>query len=173
VCSSDLGVDTLTYVIDPSDHAHIKTRVLSGLAEGVLLFNYLGHGGMDRLAEENLLDATDIEAMANAENLPIVTMMTCVTGLFDIPGYDCLAESLMTNKDGMGAIAVWAPSGLSSVSNGVVLDHAFLKALYENRNGTLGDTVLKAIKAYVSATKDTSMADVFILFGDPALTPAQ
>jgi uncharacterized repeat protein (TIGR01451 family) len=164
------GVEQIAMTLNDNDNTPIKSQVFQELSEGVLLLNYIGHGSMVQLADEDLIDVSDIDTMNNAGNLPIVSLMTCITGLFDIPGYQSLSESLMTNTNGMGAIAVWAPAGLASVSKGVVLDQAYLTTLFKNRTGTLGDIVRTAIKDYIKSSNDASMADAFILFGDPGMT---
>ncbi|MCP4627730.1 MAG: hypothetical protein GY850_30060, partial [bacterium] len=90
----------------------VRQLVLDGLNEGALLMNYIGHGAPDRFSQEGILLTNDVPLLVNDNRLPVVTAMTCVVGRFAIPGYDSLSETLLLHKEG-GAIAVWAPTGLS------------------------------------------------------------
>lgn len=162
------GIEKLRYTIGQSSIDTLKTRMIQSLNQGALIFNYIGHGGIDRLAEEGLLESADISLLTNGTRLPVMALMTCTTSLFAVPGYDSIAESLVTNAGG-GAVAVWAPSGLSAAPLATVLDQELMKAVFKNRQGTLGDAVKTACREYTIKTGDTDLTDVFILLGDPAL----
>jgi hypothetical protein len=92
--------------------ADATRAVVQAINDGVGIFNYVGHGGLDRLADENLLTNADVPSLLNAGRLPVFLGMTCSIGNFAIPGYASLGEAMLLRKDG-GAYAVWAPSGLS------------------------------------------------------------
>jgi hypothetical protein len=166
------GIEKLRYTIGESRIETLKSKLIQGLNNGALIFNFIGHGGVDGLAEECLFETSDIAKLSNAERLPVAALMTCVTSLFAIPGFDSISESLVT-RSGTGAVAAWSPAGLSSAPLATALDLEFLKAVYKNRKGTLGDAVKKACREYTSKTGDTDLTDVFILLGDPALELAE
>ncbi len=79
---------------------------------GAQLVNFVGHGGVNQATAEGLLRATDMDLLTNEDRLPIVSALTCIVGRSDIPNLESLAEALVTDSDG-GAIAVWAPTGVS------------------------------------------------------------
>ena len=59
---------------------------VGALADGVGLFHYFGHAGVDRLANEGLLTSRDVDAFANEGWTPIAMLMTCVAGRYGYPG---------------------------------------------------------------------------------------
>jgi hypothetical protein len=78
-----------------------------------LLVNYIGHAGISRLAREGLLTTTNMPNLGNGSKLPVFMAMTCAAGRFAIPGSDrSLGEALLLHHGG-GAVAIWAPSGIS------------------------------------------------------------
>ncbi|MBW1743934.1 MAG: hypothetical protein JRJ47_11000, partial [Deltaproteobacteria bacterium] len=150
----------------PIDEA--RQRLLGGINSGVGIVNYIGHAGLDRLADEGLLLTSDVESLTNSERLPIVTAMTCIVGRFAIPGYDSLSEALLLANDG-GSVAVWAPSGMSINSQARILDMEFFRAAPPDENTILGDAILKALEAYSVRGSERYMLDIYNLLGDPAL----
>ena len=103
--------------LDTTTAAAGRLAILQGVNDGVVVFNYIGHGGFDRLADENLFTSADVASLNNAGRLPVFLAMTCSVGDFAQPGYPSLGEAMLLRKDG-GAFAVWAPSGLSQNSLG-------------------------------------------------------
>ncbi|MBT8213067.1 MAG: hypothetical protein KJN71_07960, partial [Acidimicrobiia bacterium] len=89
-----------------------RTETFSAFAAGTDWVNYMGHGGIDRFANEGLLLATDAAALAVGDRLPVVSSLTCSAGRFEVPGWESLAEALVLAPNG-GATVVWAPSGQS------------------------------------------------------------
>lgn len=145
-----------------------RERLLAGINGGALLLNYIGHGGLDRLAGEGLLLTEDVDSLTNGEKLPLVTAMTCVVGQFSIPGLDSLSETMVLKNDN-GAIAVWAPSGLSYNSEAKILDEGFFRAYFEYGENILGEIVLMALEDYAITSTYPYLMDIYILLGDPAI----
>lgn len=144
-----------------------RQLVLEGINNGALLLNYIGHAGLDRLAQGGLLLNSDVASMTNQERLPVVTAMTCVTGHFAIPGYDSLAEVLVLKQNG-GAVAVLSPTGMSINSEAVILDKAFFQTMFEKRQA-LGDVVLKALEKGSMNGVSGYILSIYNILGDPAL----
>jgi len=168
--------NTLTVHLDPSSAATIasaRADLLAGINSGVGLVNYIGHGGPDRLADEGLLQKSDLDTgaplgLTNSQKPTIFTAMTCIVGQFADPGFDYLSEELMLHNNG-GAVAIWSPSGESLNPYAKVLDEAFFRAVFAEGETVLGDAILKALKQYSETELDAYMQDIFILLGDPAL----
>jgi len=111
----------------------------------------------------------------------VVSALTCAAGEFAIPGYDSLSELLVmqdctkqTPKPlgcafSGGAIATWAPTGLSEAAPALVLGKGFFQGLFGTTKKVLGDAVLAA--ASYAATNKVSrwMLDIYNILGDPAL----
>jgi hypothetical protein len=145
-----------------------RQRVLDGIDAGAAIVNYIGHSGLDRLADEGLLVTSDVDGMANGDEMPIVTAMTCVVGRFSMPGYDALSEALVV-KDNGGAIAVWAPTGMSVNAQAKILDKEFFRAAFKDEDTTLGQAILASLEASSNLGTDKFMLQIYTLLGDPAL----
>jgi hypothetical protein len=145
-----------------------RQQVRYELNSGVSILNYLGHSGIDRLASEGILQTGDVASLTNAERTPLALFMTCVVGQFAIPNYDSLSEALVMKPNG-GAIAVWAPTGLSYNDEAVVLNQAFVQTAVHDDVYRLGDIVNHALRAYAGQSRYTFMRDIYNVLGDPAL----
>lgn len=134
---------------------------------GALLVNFIGHAGMDRLAQEGVLLTDDVDSLENSDRPFVMTAMTCLVGRFAIPGYDTLSEALVLHGGG-GAIAVWAPTGLSRNLPALFLDKEFFRAAFEDGEKVVGQSILRALEAY-SGQGPSYMTSIYNLLGDPAL----
>ncbi|HID44812.1 MAG TPA: hypothetical protein EYP34_03525, partial [Chromatiaceae bacterium] len=97
--------------LDAADPGKAHDDLLVALNDGRGLVNYLGHGGIDRLAEEGILTSENVPALANTQT-PVMTALSCVVNRHALAGVDSLGEQLVVGTDA-GAIAMWAPTGLS------------------------------------------------------------
>ncbi len=138
------------------------------LGSGASLVNYVGHGGVSRLAHEGLLTAADLPRLREAGRSPIFTTVTCVVGRFEIPGFESLAEALVVAPEG-GAIAVWAPTGLSLTGPASDLNQAFARALAVDDVVTLGDAVRSALADYAGDGSLPAILQTYGITGDPAV----
>jgi hypothetical protein len=108
-------------------------------------------------------------ALANGDRLPVVSALTCVVGRSDIPNLESLAEALVTDSDG-GAIAVWAPSGVSISGAAHLLNLLYAAAIEDAEPGTpLGVIVRQALVAFGHAGGNVDMLDAYGITGDPAV----
>ena len=73
--------------------------------EGILLWNYSGHGGVAGLADERLLTVEDIQQLDNYDKLTVFVTATCSFGKFDTERGTSGAEWLLIKPDG-GAVAL-------------------------------------------------------------------
>jgi hypothetical protein len=145
-----------------------RQKILEGINNGAVLVNYIGHAGLDRLANEKLLWSGDVPALQNWDRLPLVTAMTCIVGRFSIPGLDTLAEALVVKSNG-GAVAVWAPTGASLNNLARQLAEKFFIAAFQAGEKTLGKAVQKALADYNTLGEPPFMLYIYTLLGDPAL----
>jgi hypothetical protein len=158
----------LIHLPDFSTVRQARQKVLEGINNGAVLVNYIGHAGLDRLANEKLLWTGDVSALQNWDRLPLVTAMTCIVGRFAIPGLDTLSEALVLKSDG-GAAAVWAPTGASLNNLARDLAENFFKAAFQAGEKTLGKAVIKAMADYNALNLPPFMLYIYTLLGDPAL----
>jgi hypothetical protein len=148
--------------------ATARAQLLAQLGSGALLFNYVGHGGLDRLSSQAILVNADAAALTNGSRLPLVATATCVIGRFEVPGFQSLAEALLENPAG-GAAAGWAPSGVGFTAQSSALDRALLAQLFAPGPQTLGSAVLGARQLFKAMGGDAAALATYNLFGDPAL----
>jgi hypothetical protein len=142
-----------------------RQAILDAVNGGALIFNYIGHGNVDRLADENILTNPDVRLLTNAGRLPVVLAMTCSVGNFANPGYPSLGELLLLKRDG-GAYAVWAPSWLSQNDLAVRLDKAFFRSVFVDGETVVGDAVGRGL-ASLTAPGSREHRLMYNLLGEP------
>lgn len=162
------GFDVETiHLASPADAAAARARLLTAFGEGAALINFVGHGGLDRLAHEVLLASDDVPALANGARLPVFTAESCYVASFAFPGFRTLAEELVLAPQG-GAIAAWGPGGLSFEGEVAELADRILPALLDSGSGRLGDRAVAGLRAYLAAGGKARVAAAYTLLGDPA-----
>jgi uncharacterized repeat protein (TIGR01451 family) len=142
-----------------------RAAILQAINDGVVAFNYIGHGAPDRLAQENLFTTADVASLHNSDRLPVFLAMTCSAGNFATPGYPSLGEAMLLRKGG-GAFAVWAPSGLSENPSAVRLDQGFFRGAFVDGEKVLGDLVVRSL-GELDASGSTYMRYMYNLLGEP------
>jgi hypothetical protein len=136
---------------------------------GVSWVNYLGHGGLTQMGStgaQSFLRYGDSAALTNGADLPVIAALTCAVNRFEIPGFDSLGEELVLDPDG-GAIAVFAPTGLSLNGAASPLANSLAEIAFDEGAPTLGDAIVGALDRN-SATNLPFMLHIYTLLGDPA-----
>jgi hypothetical protein len=95
--------------------------------------------------------------------------MTCLNGYFHDAALESLAEALL-HATGGGAVAVWAPSGMTGPISQAAMNQELFRWLFVESSSTgepfrLGEVIRRA-KAGVS---DQDVQRTWILLGDPTL----
>ena len=88
---------------------------MQSLKEGVGLVTYVGHGSMNVLAQEKILQTDDV-AKLNNQALPFMMTMTCLVGYFHHPQATSLGEELLFKPNG-GVVAALVPTSESLASD--------------------------------------------------------
>ncbi len=145
-----------------------RNKLMSYFQSGAGMIHYTGHGGVANWSAKGLLKATDVAAMNNPNQPPVVAALSCLVGRYEAPGVNSLGELLMRKADG-GAAAVWGPSGLSRNDPAVELGAAFYRAVLQDGAGTLGRAVLRARRSLAADLFKQDTFGVYNLLGDPAL----
>ncbi|MEM1323278.1 MAG: type IX secretion system sortase PorU [Bacteroidota bacterium] len=137
---------------------------------GVLVFNYLGHGGAKGLAQERVLTNADIDNWNNNEKLPLFVTATCSFTGYDEPTITSAGEQAVLRDNG-GVIglfttvrAVYANSNERLTSE--VFDNIFPALGQEPM--TIGEIMRISKNANRADTSGTN-ARKFTLIGDPAM----
>lgn len=148
--------------------ADSRAHLQDALRQGQGLFNYVGHGGLDRLASEGLLLTSDVAALGNAPRVPVMTALSCLIAQFAYPSVTSLGEELVLRSDG-GVAALYGPTWLSQNAPAGELGRHLLPRLAEPAGGRLGDRLLRGLADYAAAGGDRGTLRTYVLLGDPGL----
>jgi hypothetical protein len=162
------GVERI-YVDDQVSPTTVRQQTLDWLSAGsVGWINYLGHGGMTllgRSSSQGFLRSGDSAVLAGG-SLPVVTALSCSANRFEVPGFDSLGEELVLDPDG-GAIAVFAPTGLSLNGAASPLGNSLAEIVFDEGIPVLGDAIVEALKRNRGVNLPF-MLRIYTLLGDPA-----
>ncbi|MDX1685185.1 MAG: type IX secretion system sortase PorU [Saprospiraceae bacterium] len=150
-----------------------KASINSAVFKGGLVMVYLGHGGPTGLAQERVLQTTDIRSWNNYYNMPIIMTATCSFTGFDNPEITTAGEYSVLNPNG-GAVAILSTVRAVYAQDNFVLTNAVHDFLYMRENGKpipIGE-VMRLAKNAVKSGSDDSNNRKFSLFGDPSMTLA-
>jgi hypothetical protein len=136
--------------------------------EGASLLSYLGHGGIQLWANENIFNGSQVPSLRPQSRQPFVLTLNCLNGYFHFPYFNSLAEELV-KADGKGAIAAFSPSGLSLNEPAQIFHEALLRELLSGKHERLGDAVLAAQASYAASGAFPELLSIYHLLGDPAL----
>jgi hypothetical protein len=158
-----------------TDSAGFNAAMTSELMNGVGVFTYVGHGNFDNWGLETVFTAADATALGNGLRLPFMFNVNCLSGGFHyLVGTGSIGEDIVNNPNG-GAIAAFAPSGLSNTLVGSVAANSLFQPLYgPERETTLGPATLPVRVALVGQGLLVDMQS-YTFLGDPAsqiATPA-
>ena len=144
-----------------------KNRVQNLLKNGVLFFDYSGHGGYNAITNESILNLKDIETMTN-KNQAFWFFATCNFAQCDA-GKRCAAEAAVLNPKG-AAIAVLSATRTVYADQNTKLNRSVCDTLFGHSNAfhydmTLGEAV--AIGKNKLGTQTNKLA--YVLLGDPCM----
>jgi hypothetical protein len=153
-------------------YPQLNARNNSTIYAGTLLWNYSGHGGPQRLAEEVVIDQSIVNGWNNAGRLPLFLTATCDFAPFDNPFGQALGENLLV-RPRTGAIALMTTTRVVFAFSNRILNNNYLNmALQPNAAGvyrTLGEAVRDAKNFTYQTSGDVSNNRKFALLGDPAM----
>jgi len=154
--------------LDSNTVAGVRADIVSAFTNGLGLIHYTGHGSYQQLAGENLLHVNDVNAMINPP-VPLFISLTCLIGRFDMLNTRSLSEALVL-REGGGALAVYAPSGLSWNAHAIRFAQVFYRVHATDLCNTIGLALLQT-RQYIGeqAGSYATSLRTYNLFGDPAL----
>ena len=152
--------------------AALRERVQKGL----LLLNYVGHGGEVGWAHERLLDNTTILGWTNKDRLPLWMTATCEFSRWDDPARTAAGEYVLLNPDG-GGIGLMTTTRLAySAQNQAIsrffYDFAFEQFDEQGRTARLGDIYRRTKYAITDSQPGQTNHRSFSLLGDPSVALA-
>ncbi|HEU4471711.1 MAG TPA: type IX secretion system sortase PorU [Flavisolibacter sp.] len=151
----------------------VNAAVNNNIYNGTLLWNYSGHGGPQRLADEVVIDQQAVDGWSNKNRLPLFVTATCDFAPYDNPSANSLGENLLLRRS-TGAIALMTTTRVVFAFSNRVLNNNYLKyALEPASNGryrSLGQAVMEAKNFTYQTFSDIVNNRKFTLLGDPAMT---
>jgi hypothetical protein len=155
-----------------TDAAGFNSALRSALNSGAGVMTYVGHGSFDTWGLNTFWTAADAAALTNGAMLPFMVNINCLSGGFHyLVGSGSMAEAFVNNPNG-GAVAAFAPSGLSNSFIGQTVTNALFPVLLgPTRERRLGPATLQARIALWSQSSVVDMQS-YTFLGDPASTLA-
>jgi hypothetical protein len=158
-----------------SHYPQANQAINNQVFNGTLIWNFNGHGGAKRLAEETILDQEIVNNWNNSYRLPLFITATCDFAPFDNPGINSVGENILLRPK-TGAIALMTTTRVVFAFSNRVMNNNYLQfALQPDANGkykALGDAIKEAKNYTYQTSGDIANNRKFTLLGDPALTLA-
>jgi hypothetical protein len=158
-----------------SRYPAVNQAINNKIYNGTLVWNYTGHGGYRRLAEEVVLDQDIINGFNNAGKLPLFITATCDVAPYDNPLVSSIGENLLL-RERTGAIALMTTTRLVFAFSNRVMNEHYLRTAFQKKPDssyrTLGEAVRYAKNVTYNFLTDVVNNRKFTLLGDPALTLA-
>ncbi len=138
--------------------------------KGILVLNYLGHGGSKGWTQERVLQINDILSWTNFDKLPLLVTATCSFTGYDDAKFVTAGEEALLNPNG-GAIGLFTTVRAVYSSQNERLTRAVFDQIYEKVDGVhppIGE-IMRLGKNSNSADTTNINARKFTLIGDPSM----
>lgn len=165
-----LYYDAYNKDVSSGTYPDVKRNLQKLLREGLLLFNYTGHGGTTALSDERIISQTDITQYTYSA-LPVWVTSTCDFSRFDAVATSAGEDVFLNAKS--GGIALFTTVRVAYRPYNAYINSYLLHSLFSKSNGkrmTLGDAMKATKRALVTDKKTNQTKQGFFLIGDPALT---
>jgi hypothetical protein len=157
-----------------SRYPAVNVAVNNAIHQGTLIWNYSGHGGSSRLAEEAIMDETMLNNWTNSGKLPLFITATCDFAPFDNPSETSIGEKIVL-KPNAAAIALMTTTRVVFAYSNRIINNNYLRIALErinNRYRNLGQANKDAKNYTVLTAGDVINVRKFTLLGDPYTTLA-
>ncbi len=142
-----------------------KRALLKSWTEGAWLVNYVGHGGVDVMADEQVFRATDVPLLGNDNRLPVLGAFSCSVGKFNKPKEEGVGEALV-RASRTGTIVSAAATHLTNSISNSSLNLEFVRQLFPDPDHPapvpIGAALMEAKR------RQGSENDKYVCLGDPA-----
>jgi hypothetical protein len=110
-----------------SNYPQANLAINNQVYNGTLIWNFTGHGGPARLAEETILDQGIVNNWNNANKLPLFITATCDFAPYDIPGLSSIGENILLRPK-TGAIALMTTTRVVFAFSNRIMNNNYLLA---------------------------------------------
>ena len=135
---------------------------------GVLLLNYVGHGGEVGLAEERIVTVPQIQSWKNIDKLNVFVSATCEFTKFDDPSRVSAGEWASLNPYG-GSIALMTTTRSVYFGVNTLTGKRFFENVFERDVNNTPKTFGEIMRLTKNASGSSENKRSFTLIGDPAL----
>ena len=145
-----------------------NSKLNAEIDQGLLVMNYLGHGGPRGWSQERVLNLDDIDSWSNINRLPLIITATCSFTSYDDASLTSAGESALLSPSG-GAVALFTTVRSVYASKNFRLTQSVFNEIFTksgNRYLTLGE-ILQYAKN--DNRGDDINARKFLLMGDPSM----
>ena len=142
-----------------------------GFSDGASIMQYTGHGNFnvwsdDAFFAEGWSGLFDVNALTNGVKLPWLIVHNCLSAGFEDINDVTLGEDWL-KRSGGGAMAVFAPSGLTDTYSGTdVTDKIWGRLFGRTKERILGNAVADAMN-YICGLGAQQSCQNYVLLGDP------
>ncbi len=155
-----------------SRYPQVNRNIVNQNFSGNLIFNYNGHGGYQRLADEAVFGREEALQFNNPNKLPLFITATCDFAPYDDPTKTSIGEFLLMN-DTKGAIALLTTTRLVFAFSNRIINNNYLQIALQKDpvQGylTLGESLKRAKNHTYLSFGDYINNRKFTLLGDPAM----
>lgn len=156
-----------------SRYPQVNDAINRKMFTGNLIWNYSGHGGSKRLAQEAILDEDMVSTWTNGTKLPLFITATCDFAPYDDPLVQSIGDNILMRPT-TGAIALMTTTRpVFAFANRIINNNYLEIALEPDADGkylSLGEAVKRAKNYTYQTSSDALNNRKFTLLGDPALT---
>ncbi len=135
---------------------------------GVLLFNFVGHGGGSGLTEEGVLNKASIQSWNNARKLPMFITATCEFARFDDKNNISAGELVLLNPNG-GGMALFTTTRIAYSHTNNTMNTLLFNNLFKTDDDGKKMAIGTIIQMTKNGTGNNTYKMNFTLLGDPAL----
>lgn len=142
----------------------------NNIFRGMLVLNYLGHGGPKGWSQERVLQVSDVQNWSNTNKMPLLITATCSFTGYDEPTVESAGELAFSNPDA-GAIALFSTVRAVFASDNERLVSEVYDTIFSRVNGedqTLGKIITNSKNNNAQDTLRIN-ARKFTLIGDPSM----
>ncbi len=147
-----------------------RKDMFNAFETGSLVFNYLGHGGEDGLAQERIWEKIDGQSLNNRYKYPLFITITCDFSRFDNPMRETAGEFTYWNPKG-GAIGMITTVREIGQGTGEGFNIPLAKYIF-GYNTTTNESVSIAESFRLAKNNYSSPTRIVAFLGDPALVLA-
>jgi hypothetical protein len=146
-----------------------KAEVLKNLNEGVVMWNYIGHGSPFKISDEGVFLDADAGSLTNATRPGLFVAASCDVGKYHDPSVQSLGERLVMNPGG-GCIAVISATELAFSGENAELNKTLYRYLFARDTvaaGT-GQYHVSVSEALLAAKTGSANNQKYQVMGDAA-----